>query len=508
MTPDGMLGRTMRGASWVVAWRMTTRVLGLASTLVLVRLLAPDSFGLVALGAAFVAALDVLLSIGVEDQLVRAHDPDRAMYDTAFTLNLLRALVVGCGIAAVAIPAGRYFGDTRLGPVLLAIAASSAFSGVTNIGVVDFRRNLQFDKEFHLQMLPRLAGIAATIGGAIILRNHWALVMGIVTNRAGNVIMSYVLSPYRPRLNLSAWRSLAGVSLWSWAISATSALRDRMDSLVIGRNLSPVQVGVFAVGTEVATLPTSELVDPICRACMPGFATALRSGGLETVTETYLRIVGVIALVTLPAGFGISLISGPVVSLAFGPAWLDAVPVVAVVGAAWTLTSFGNVSGAMLNARCMLRTLLSVTMASTIIRLPLLLLLLPLYGLLGAAVAIATVMAMENLTLVALTLRLLQLHVTRLLAAVARPILATLAMVLVTWGSGLGWAGVPPTTTAAVWVMAGGIATGVASYTAALVGLWLAAGRPDGPESDVLGLLRGVLARLPALRRFGTVSGG
>jgi O-antigen/teichoic acid export membrane protein len=503
-----MLGRTMRGAGWVVAWRMTTRVLGLGSTLVLVRLLAPDSFGLVALGAAFVAALDVLLSIGVEDQLVRAHDPDRAMYDTAFTLNLIRALVVGVGIAAIAIPAGEYFGDVRLGPVLLAIAASSAFSGLTNIGVVDFRRHLQFDKEFHLQMLPRLAGIAATIGGAILLRNHWALVMGIVTNRAGNVIMSYVLSPYRPRLNLSAWRALAGVSVLSWAISATSALRDRMDSLVIGRNLSPLQVGVFAVGTEVATLPTSELVDPICRACMPGFATALRGGGMDTVTETYLRIVGLIAMVTLPAGFGISLISGPVVALAFGQNWLDAVPVVAVVGAAWTLTSFGNVSGAMLNARCMLRTLLGVTMASTVLRLPLLLLLLPLYGLLGAAVAIAIVMAMENMALVVLTLRLLQLRASRLLAAVARPILATAVMVLVTWLSGLGWTGAPETASRAAWLMAGGIAAGAVSYTLALVGLWLLAGRPVGPESDVLSVLRGLARRLPPLRRLGAVSGG
>ena len=40
MTPEGsILGRTMRGAGWVVAWRMLTRLLGLASTLVLVRLL-------------------------------------------------------------------------------------------------------------------------------------------------------------------------------------------------------------------------------------------------------------------------------------------------------------------------------------------------------------------------------------------------------------------------------------------------------------------------------------
>jgi O-antigen/teichoic acid export membrane protein len=39
------LARTAQGAGWVVAWRMTTRLLGLVSTLVLARLLTPADFG-------------------------------------------------------------------------------------------------------------------------------------------------------------------------------------------------------------------------------------------------------------------------------------------------------------------------------------------------------------------------------------------------------------------------------------------------------------------------------
>jgi O-antigen/teichoic acid export membrane protein len=502
-----MLGRTMRGAGWVVAWRMVTRILGLASTLVLVRLLAPDDFGLMALATSFALALDICLSLGVEDQIVRTTNPRPELYNTAFTLNLLRSLLVAIVVVLSAAPAARFFSDARLEPVLLAIAVSAAAAGLTNVGAVEFRRHMVFEKEFQLQLLPRLAGIAVTIGGALVLRSHWALVCGILVNRAGVVVMGYVLHPFRPRLGLSAWRELAGVSAWSWAVSATSVLRDRVDSLVIGRTLAPVQVGVFAVGMEVATLPTTEVVDPICRACMPGFASALRTGGADEVAEAYLRIVALIALLTLPAGFGISLVAGPVVALAFGQDWLSAVPVVAVLGAAWTLTLFGNVSAALLNARAMLRTLLCTAGLSALLRVPMMLVLIPRYGLTGAALAIAVVLAAEHLLMVGFALRILRMSPGRLLGRVLRPILATAAMTLVMWSAGLGWAAPPASAGVASWQLLGGVALGVTSFVAAMGALWTMAGNPDGAEADMLRLLRRGLDRLQVGRRLGALRG-
>ena len=46
-----ILARTALSAGWVIGWRMTSRLLGLASTLILVRILLPADFGVVALGA-------------------------------------------------------------------------------------------------------------------------------------------------------------------------------------------------------------------------------------------------------------------------------------------------------------------------------------------------------------------------------------------------------------------------------------------------------------------------
>ena len=75
-----LLARTARGAGWVMAWRLGMRVLGLISTLVLVRLLAPADFGLMALGASFMQTIDEMMSLGTEEAVIRQRAPTRHVY--------------------------------------------------------------------------------------------------------------------------------------------------------------------------------------------------------------------------------------------------------------------------------------------------------------------------------------------------------------------------------------------------------------------------------------------
>ena len=52
---------------WMVFWRICTRVLGVGSTLILVKLLGPADFGLIALALTVTQAVELLSLIGVEE---------------------------------------------------------------------------------------------------------------------------------------------------------------------------------------------------------------------------------------------------------------------------------------------------------------------------------------------------------------------------------------------------------------------------------------------------------
>jgi lipopolysaccharide exporter len=494
---DSILVKTAKGAGWVIGWRLLTRALGLVSTLFLVRLLLPVDFGLVTLATSFSQAIDSLSSIGVEEAVIREKQPSRELYDSAFTINVIRGVATSIIIAAAAWPMARFFDDLRLFPVTLLLAVGSIVSAFENIGIVDFRRHITFHKEFVLMAVPRLVSIMVAISLAFLLHNYLALVIAILTRIVMQVAMGYIMHPYRPRFGLPAWRQIAGFSFWSWLLSLSGLLKDRSESFVIGRVFDITQVGVFSLGMEIAAIPTTELISPLSRAVFSGFAAARSSNASEADTgETFLRVVGLTTLIALPAGVGISLVADPIVKLAFGPNWAGATGVIQVLGVALTATIFGSVSGALMNAHALLKTALRAQVLATIVKILVLIALVIPFGLVGGAVAVGLATAFENLLYLAITTRFLKLRGSDLLAATWRSLIGVVVMTggLVTLH--LGWNIVPNNSTAALVIdMALAMSLGSGLYAATVALCWMAAGHPSGAERDVLALLTRIGSR-------------
>jgi lipopolysaccharide exporter len=489
-----MLSRTATSTGWIVGWRMATRLFGLISTLILVRLLAPGDFGLVALGTSFIGAVDMLSGLGVEDALVREHAPTRALYDTAFTLTAIRSVGTSVVIALAAVPVAAFFGEPRLADVLWALAAGTLIGGIASIGVIDFRRDMAFEKEFLLQILPRIISVAVTIGVAMIWHSYWALIAGILTARAGRTVFSYRMHVWRPRFTLSAWRHLIGFSLWSWALSMAGLVRDRIDMFVVGRLMAPTAVGVYAIGEEVAALPTTELVAPLCRACFSSFAAARRAG--QGIEEAFMRPVAIAFMITFPAGLGISLLADPLVRLIMGEKWAPAIPIIELLGVMGALAVFGLVAATALAAFGMLRQQFTITLSCLVPRLALLVLLVGQFGILGAAIGALSGMVFEHCAFMVLMFRHLNLNVVELVRRIWRPIIAAAVMAAILVAAGAGWTQATGGALDLVWTLAGASALGAAVYALALVVLWWLSGRPKGPESDVLTFATRLVRRL------------
>ena len=457
-------------------------MLGLVSTLVLVRLIQPADFGIIALATGFMQTIDGMLTLGTEEAVIREATPGRTFYDTAFTLNLLRGLSVTILVAALAGPAAHFFADPRLGPVLLFVACLPLLDGISNIGTVDFRRDFAFHKEFAIMVLPKLCGIIAAILAAVLLHSYVAMLFGMGVNRILRVVMSYIMHPYRPALSLKAWRGLAGYSIWTWLLSLAVLVRDRSDSLLLGRLMNTAAVGFYSVGAEVAALPTTELIEPLGRAAFSGFAAG-RQQKMD-ISETFLRLIGSAALLTLPAGVGLSLLAAPLVALAFGPGWEPAVPVLRILSLSFTIMVFGHLSLHLLSAHALLGRLVGITLVGAVTRVALLALLIPNFGLTGAALGAAVAVVLEQALTVATALRRFHVNATAMVHRVWRPVLAATAM-----GAVLAISGVGRSDDNSFSAVLEAVTGGAVTYAGMLLASWVLAGRPAGAETDILAVL-------------------
>ena len=94
-----------KGAAWMIGMRMTIRVLGVISMLILARLLAPSDFGLVALATLVMGVVETMGQFGFDNAIIQNQAANHRHYNTAWTLNLIRGLLSALMLVALAGPA-------------------------------------------------------------------------------------------------------------------------------------------------------------------------------------------------------------------------------------------------------------------------------------------------------------------------------------------------------------------------------------------------------------------
>ena len=474
----------------MVLLRLSIRVIGLTSTVVLARLLVPADFGLVAMATALSGAVAAMSEFGFGVALIQNQAADRRHYDTAWTLGLIRGVIVAGVLAACAGPLASALSDQRLEPVLLLLAVGAAVTSLENIAVIGFRKDLQFHREFSYRAIAKVASFAVTVPLAILLRNYWALVVGIVAGQLAGVLLSYTMCAYRPRLSLSVWRQLLQFSRWLLLNSILSFVHGRAHTFVIGRLAGAHPLGLFEVAHEIASLPATEMVAPVRAALLPGYAKL--ASDRARLSAGFPTTFGLIVMVAMPVAVAIGLLADPLVRIALGTQWLAAIPVLKV------LALYGAINVCVANTWPVFIALgrpwvnTALTALGVLLLVPLLFWSVLQAGMVGAAwslVMVAAVLLAGNLSAAA---HLLALSPRQLLSRVWRSLVATAAMGIAVVLCQSEWTR-SDTQADLVALLLLCLASGALAYLATLWLLWLAAGRDDDPEPEAIRLLRELL---------------
>ena len=430
-TADRLGNAIVRGAAWVIGLRITLRLLGLVSTLILARLLTPEDFGLIALATVILRAVEVLGEFNFSAWLIREQDPPREAYDTVWTLSLIRSLVVAVLVLMLAGPASEFYGDPRLVNALLVLAGITALSGLDNIGLIDFQKKMRFDREFLLFTSVRLGAFVVTVGLALAWRSYWALLAGSAAAAALRLVLSYRLHPHRPRLCFASAGQIFGYSKWllSAGIFAFVYLRSR--TLVLGKLVDAQALGIFSVAQEISNVAATEMVAPLRRVLFPAYSR-LRDQP-DALLQAFVHTFAVILILGLPLACGIGLVAEPLVNIALGDQWSAAAPIIQVM-VFYGIGSIGLATqGPLLMTLGHTRALSHLYTFGAVLQLPAVLFATPQYGLNGAATAIAGVHLLLLAASLTVTLSLTSLTAAALLRVTWRALVSLLVMIVAVW---------------------------------------------------------------------------
>lgn len=486
--PGNSLQRKMlAGATWMVAFRFLDRLIGMVSMIVLARLMTPDVFGLVAMATTVAGMLELFSEFGADAALIRNPKPTVGHFNTAWSLELVKNLMLGLLLVALALPASWFFESPALESVVYAIAGIWMLKGFTNIGIVNFRRDLQFEKEFTFLLSARLVATLLTLLAAWYFRDHRALLIGMLGHTVLKVALSYAMHPFRPKFSFSRLREIFRFSRWIMLQSVFHGLAMRTPNLLIGHVAGASAVGLFTLSQEISELASTEISAPIRRALYPGFSKLANDA--RQLSQRLLEAHSIVLLLTLPIPIIIGFLASLLVPLLFGEQWLAAVPLMQVHALLGVLKTLGTHSHVIYMALNQPKWTSLVSCIHLVILVPVALVLVRAVGPVGAVYALIVSLLISLIIDYTILCRLLPLNVGSFLHYCWRIVVASGVAAALLYAEKQ----LLPTAVNPIDQILQIILMGLSSwliYVISLLLLWHLSGRPHGSERMVLDYLK------------------
>jgi O-antigen/teichoic acid export membrane protein len=320
------------------------RVIDQLFTIVLVRLLAPRDFGLLAAAAVFAGILSLFAASGITGSIVQRREIDDEYLSTAFWANL----GTGCVLFAIAVLMSRFVGvflrEPITGILMIVLSTRFIFDAVASTQAALITRRLQYRA---LSVRPLFGTLAGGIVGLVMAYRGmgvWSLVAqqlgvsivgAVALQLVGGFVPMFVFSVKKFKDIWSFGGPLLVARLFGYAVR-------NFDNLLIGRFLGPAALGAYALAYSVFLVPIIDIGFPMSQVL---FSTLSRvQEDASRLKQGFLLATRYITMLALPMMVGLSIVAPLIVSIIFGSKWDAAAPVMrllALAGFLQLMTSLG-----------------------------------------------------------------------------------------------------------------------------------------------------------------------
>ncbi len=186
---EGLVDRGVRSSAWTALGYGGGQIMRLASNLILTRLLFPEAFGLMALVSVFLVGLTMFSDVGVGPSIMQHKRGDEpAFLNTAWTIQVIRGVLLWLGSLALAYPAAQFYGEPELALLLPVAGISLVIHGLEPTRIETAMRHLRVGMITSLDLIAQGIGIVAMIVMAWLLQSVWALAFGWIVSSLARLI--------------------------------------------------------------------------------------------------------------------------------------------------------------------------------------------------------------------------------------------------------------------------------------------------------------------------------
>jgi len=291
------------------------------------------------------ATLDTFSQTGFQQALVQKKEDIKSYLDSAWTVLILRGFILFAILFFIAPYAAIFFDAPEAKSIIQVIGFAVLLQAFTNIGVIYFQKELEFNKQFIYQLSGTLADFIVAISAVLILKNVWALVLGLLAGSFARFVVSYLIHPYRPHLSFDLGRAkeLFGFGKWVLGSSILVFLITQGDDIFVGKLLGVAALGFYQMAYRISNMPATEITHVISQVTFPAYSKL--QDNIPKLREAYLKVLQVTAFLSFPVAGLIFVLAPDFTRIFLGEKWMPMVPAMMVLVLWGLIRSIGATKG-------------------------------------------------------------------------------------------------------------------------------------------------------------------
>lgn len=297
----------------------------------LARLLGPETFGLIALAAVFMAFIQVFADQGFAEALVQRDQLEPEHLDTAFWTNIAIGLLITLLCIGGAQLIADLFNQPQLTPIIRWLSLSFLLRALSSVQEAIFRRNLAFKTLAIRSLIAVVVGGVVGVTMALMGLGVWSLVGQQLINSLIQVIVLWIASDWRPgfRFSVSHFKDLFSFGINVVGMNVLDFINSRADDFLIGYFLGPVALGYYSVAYRIMTIVIDLLTNVINQVAIPAFSKLQKEP--ERLRDAFYTVTKFTSLVSFPIFLGLAALAPELIRLLLGPKWIPSIPVIQVL---------------------------------------------------------------------------------------------------------------------------------------------------------------------------------
>ena len=310
----------MQALKWAGLAKFAGQLLSWATTVVVLRLLRAEDYGLMAIVTVSTAVLASVAELGLGASVVQSQtlteEDARRVSGLALVVNL-----TACLLMLLCAPlAGLIYDDPRLNTLVRVASLQFVLNAITTVPQAMAYRDMAFKRLAWIEFASMGVAGVLTLAIALLGGGVWALLLGGLCQAA--VRSALLISRQRYLRPKFGFRGLRKVVEFGGAVTLsrlTWQVVYQTDVLIAGIRLAPSVLGLYSVSLHLATLPMQKLMGVVNQVAFPAFAKL--QSDRPRLAKRLVEATRVMLACAVPVLWGMSAVAQELVTLVLGAKW-------------------------------------------------------------------------------------------------------------------------------------------------------------------------------------------